>query len=177
MSWSVNKQENLVDCDAVATNTNDLPILLHFADCVPIILFDREKRAFCVVHAGWEGTANGIVRQAVRHLVQAFGCRASSLKAAIGPAIGACCYQTGDDVAQKLAASVSSAKGLVETKEGKPYPNLKAFNAMQLLEEGVVEVDVAEWCTACCPELFYSHRRDHGITGRQGAIAGLTGVS
>ncbi len=172
----VDEPQNLADCDAVSTNKPGLPVMLHFADCVPIILFDAENSAFCVVHAGWKGTAAGIARQAVHHLVDNFGSRPQAIKAAIGPAIDACCYPTGDEVVEKLMSSVSSYQGFIEIAEGKPHPNLKAFNAMQLLEEGLVDVDIAHWCTACKPRLFYSHRRYRGMTGRQGAIAGLSEV-
>lgn len=158
--------------DAMATNRKGQPLLLHYADCVPIILVDTHKQAICVVHAGWRGTAGSIVKKAVASLVARVASDPAHLLAAIGPSVGSCCFETGEDVAAALLPTVSHADGLV-CRKGRPYPDLKAFNALQLLESGVVEVDVSDWCTACNPELFYSHRQSSGKTGRQGAIACL----
>lgn len=164
--------QSLASFDSVATNRAMQPILLHFADCVPVILFDPKTRALCVVHAGWRGTAGGIVSKSVSFLESNFGSRPLDIVAAVGPAIGSCCYETGGDVAEKLASTVRSDAGmLIVERHGKAYPDLKAINAMQLLESGVEQVDVTAWCTACHPEIFYSHRQSGGQTGRQGAIA------
>ncbi len=165
----------LQNVDGVVTNVAGLPILLYFADCVPVILFDPVAVALGVVHAGWRGTASRIVIRAVEKMGEAFGSEPGNIKAAIGPAIGSCCYPTSVDVAQKLSATVSDAKAFIvyDGDEKQPRPDLKAVNAMQLLEAGVGEVDVADLCTACLPSVFYSHRQSGGNTGRQGAIAQL----
>lgn len=159
--------------DAVATQAPKHPILLHFADCVPVMVVDKQQRALCVIHAGWRGTAGGIVTKAVQLLTAALGCNPKNMVAAVGPAIGRCCYETGDEVPQKLSATVSHPDDLIDYKNGKPHPDLKAFNARQLEEAGVDQVDVTAWCTACRPDLFYSHRQSGGKTGRQGALACL----
>ncbi len=174
IAW-VTGPESLPDCDGVATVTQDTPILLHYADCVPIIIFDRVLSAAVVVHAGWRGTASGIAGKAVRLLSDTLGSQGRHLVAAVGPAIGSCCYPTGGDVAEKLLSSVDEKDGLVEVRDGTPYPDLKAINAVQLLEAGVGQVDVTSFCTACHPDMFYSHRRDAGQTGRQGALACIKG--
>lgn len=163
------------EVDGIATKERKRPLLLHFADCVPVIIFDPKKIALCIVHAGWKGTAGGIAKNGVRLLVEHFGSNPADIVAAVGPAIGSCCYPTGKEVAAKLAATVSSAVELITYKNGIPYPDLKAINALQLLESGLAEVDVTDICTACHPELFYSHRQSGGKTGRQGAIGSITG--
>lgn len=168
---------SLPELDAVATDRVEDPILLHFADCVPVMIFDRHINALCVLHAGWRGTAGGIVTKGVQLLVERYGSKPSNIVAAVGPAIGSCCYETGDDVAQSLAATVKDASALIRTSKGKPHPDLKAINAMQLMEAGVDKVDVSAWCTSCHPEVFYSHRQSGGQTGRQGAIACLRQVA
>ena len=166
--------QQLQSFDGVLTKVAAQPLLLHFADCVPVMIFDRKQRVLCVMHAGWRGTAGGIVSKGVKLVMEQFGARAGDICAAVGPAIGSCCYETGADVAESLSATVSNAKPLIEWKNNKPYPDLKALNAMQLLELGVGDVDVSDWCTACRPDLFYSHRQSGGQTGRQGALACMT---
>jgi polyphenol oxidase len=159
--------------DGVTTNEKRLPLLLHFADCVPVILFDPTVKAIAVIHAGWRGTAGQIVKVGAAKMQEVFHSHPRNIKAAIGPAIGSCCYPTSEDVADQLSATVFSAEGLISRNgiDDPPRPDLKAINAMQLLEFGVGEVDVTDVCTACRPELFYSHRQSGGKTGRQGAIA------
>jgi len=172
VEW-ISDPENLPDVDGVATVSCRTPILLHYADCVPIIIFDRSLPAVCVLHAGWRGTAGGIVRKGIELLRSVIGARPDEMIAAVGPAIGDCCYPVGEDVAEKLKSSVADSEGLIRMAGDTLYPDLKSINAMQLLEEGVAAVDVSSYCTNCHPELFYSHRYSQGQTGRQGAIAGI----
>lgn len=166
--------QQLKNFDGVVTKRRGQPLLLHFADCVPVMILDQEQRVLCVMHAGWRGTAGGIVTKGVQLLINQFGTRVSDIVAAVGPAIGSCCYETGTDVADSLSLTVANAKSLIDWRDNKPHPDLKAFNAMQLLELGVVNVDVSKWCTACHPDIFYSHRQSGGKTGRQGALACMT---
>jgi YfiH family protein len=172
VAWAT-EPTSFPDVDAVATVSKNTPILLHYADCVPIILVDKEKNALCVLHAGWRGTAGGIATHGVEKLVEMLGSNPSDMVAAVGPAIGSCCYPTGEDVAEQLESTVKDKAGLIDRREGQPRPDLKAVNARQLLEAGVSQVDVSAACTACNPELFYSHRRFAGKTGRQGAIGAV----
>lgn len=162
--------ESFAEVDGVATH-DTTPILLHFADCVPVIIFERKLRAVCVVHAGWKGTAGAIARNGVKFLVERYGGRPENMVAAVGPAVGTCCYPTGQEVIEALTKTVSTTEGLIEHRQGKPHPDLRAFNALQLFESGVAKVDVTDLCTACHPHLFYSHRQSGGKTGRQGALA------
>jgi YfiH family protein len=166
--------QRLPELDGAVTDTAELPLLLHFADCVPIMLFDRRRRLLAVLHAGWKGTTGGIAKKCIRLLAERWQSDPADVAAAIGPAIGPCCYPTGEDVAVKLSHSVKDGNGLdglIVQRDGKPHPDLKAFNALQLLQSGVEQIDVSSWCTACHPQLFYSHRQSKGQTGRQGAIA------
>lgn len=159
--------------DALATSLSGQPVLLHFADCVPVMLVDTAKKSMSVIHAGWRGTASGIVKESVELMINELKSNPEDIFAAVGPAIGSCCYQTGSEVEEKLLATVKDGDGLIEYRDGNPFPDLQAFNAMQLIECGVKNIDVSNWCTACHPELFYSHRQSGGQTGRQGALACL----
>lgn len=176
-----NEEHDLAGVDGLVTDNSGLPLLLHFADCVPVLIFETDKRLVGIVHAGWRGTAQSIAVNAVNLMVEKWGAKPSAMVAAVGPAIGPCCYPTGNDVVERLMATVSD-KGvagdwqeLVQVgADGQPHPNLKAINALQLLACGVAEVDVCSFCTACRPDLFFSHRQSGGVTGRQGALACLS---
>jgi len=182
---------DLSGVDALVTSLTAVPLLLHFADCVPVMIYERKKKLLAIAHAGWRGTAQSIVKNSVELLVRSLGGDPANMIAAVGPAIGTCCYPTGDDVVEKLLDTVAPenssasqsdhARALIASRlvvrgaDDTVRPNLKAFNALQLLQVGVAEVDVSNLCTACKPELFYSHRQSGGTTGRQGAIACLKG--
>lgn len=201
---------DMANVDGVSTNLAAVPLLLHFADCVPVIIYEKKKELVSIVHAGWRGTAQAIAANAVKLMIEEWGGDVSQMVAAVGPAIGTCCYPTGEDVVEQLLLTLSlpldgslvkaqMAHGLVkrESNQGRrelqglqetavlhcdspqsqPRPDLKAFNAMQLLLAGVAEVDVCSFCTACRPDLFYSHRQSGGKTGRQGAIAMLNSTN
>lgn len=164
--------------DGLYTSCRQLPLLLHFADCVPVLVYEKNLKLLSIVHAGWRGTAQGIAATAVDRLLSKGG-NVQDMVAAVGPAIGPCCYPTGDDVVEKLIATLpqpyhqGALEALVEVKEdGQKRPNLKAFNALQLLAKGLAaqSVDVSSYCTCCMPEIFFSHRQSGGTTGRQGAV-------
>ena len=149
------------------------------ADCVPIVLVDPHRGAAAAVHAGWRGTAGGIAGEAVRAMVGA-GSRPSSIVAALGPAIGACCYQTGDDVAGAVAAASGGAEGVVLDPDasGRVHVDLRAANRAQLLAVGVppANVHVAPWCTRCRNDLFHSFRAEGAAAGRAMAAVGPAGA-
>lgn len=148
---------------------------IRTADCVPILLVDREGRVAAAVHAGWRGTAAGIARAAVAHLV-ARGVKAADLVAAIGPAIGGCCYEVGDDVAGAVAAASSSALSRGDRGGSGPTTiDLRSANRAQLADAGVParSIHVAPWCTRCRNDLFFSVRAEGERAGRQMAVIGL----
>jgi YfiH family protein len=172
---AADEERNLKEVDGVTTHLKGHPLLLHFADCVPIILYDPVREALAVVHAGWRGTAASIIKNAVHEMQSNFASRPQDILGAVGPAIGTCCYPTGEDAAEKLSRTVENASGLIERASASEQfrADLKALNAMQLYEAGLESVDVTDLCTACRPDIFYSHRQSGGKTGRQGAMAQL----
>lgn len=148
--------------DALWTEEPGLPIGVLTADCVPIALVRTaaERPALAVVHAGWRGLLAGVVGEAVAAL-------GGTLAAAVGPAIGPCCYDVGEDVAAPLRA----AFGADAVRDGRGDLPLAAERALRAA--GVARVDRLDACTACDAR-FFSHRRDEGLTGRQGVL-GLLG--
>lgn len=171
---SIDDTPDVKSVDGLATQIDEQPLLLHFADCVPVILVARRQRIACIMHAGWRGTAAGIVGHGVK-LLTSYGACAKELVAAIGPAIEPCCYPTSEEVATQLLSTVKEkgSTGLVDRTLEQPRPDLKAINGVQLLEAGVDKIDVSNLCTACNPHIFYSHRQSGGKTGRQGALVCL----
>ena len=150
--------------DGLWTDEPGLPILATSADCLPIVLARGDMPGVAVLHAGWRGLLAGISAAGV----DALG-GGEKLAAAIGPGIGPCCYEVGEEVAapfrERFGADVVRAGRL----------DLWASAERALCAAGVERVDRFDRCTACEPETFFSHRRDAGRTGRQGVIAYVAG--
>jgi len=159
--------------DGLITDTPGLALLLRFADCQPILLYDAEHHGLGLVHAGWRGLALGIARRAVEAMQEAFGTRPQDLLVGLGPAIGPCCYTVGDDVAAAMGYSLPRWREVMQPVEGGWRLDLSAANAQQLYGAGVQHAEQAELCTACHVDQFFSHRAEGGQTGRFAAIAYL----
>jgi YfiH family protein len=160
--------------DILLTRDPGVVLAMHYADCVPVLLVDPGRRAVAAVHTGWRGTAAGAAAEAVRALARAFGSRPGDLVAAIGPAIGPCCYEVDAPVTAALAPWPWRDAVLEPAGEGRWRLDLWEANRRQLADAGVPAgaVGVAGVCTACRPGLFFSHRRDRR-TGRMGALVAL----
>lgn len=159
--------------DALVTDQPNLPLLLRYADCVPILLYDPVHRAIGVVHAGWRGTIAKIAAKSVRAMQQGFGTRTGNVIACIGPSIGPCCYEVGDDVIAQVRAALDNAEALLLKQNGSTHLDLWEANAAQLRELGVEQIEIAEICTADHTNDFYSWRAENKDTGRFGTIAAL----
>jgi polyphenol oxidase len=148
-------------CDGLWSDEPGRAMLLLTADCMPIAIArrDGEPPAVEILHVGWRGLLAGIVAAGVR----AIGAR--RLAAAIGPSIGPCCYEVGEEVATPFR----EAFGDDVVRDGKLDLWTSAERALRAA--GVDRVDRVDLCTSCHPDRFFSHRRDHGRTGRQGVIA------
>jgi polyphenol oxidase len=160
--------------DGLMTRRHGVALVKHTADCVPVYILDTKAPAIALAHAGWRGTLEGIAGIALRRMAEAFGTKPADCMAAIGPSIGPCCFEVGLDVAQTFEARFPG-HGIVNDSGGSPKVDLWRCNAMQLLDAGVPDenIAVAGLCTACDTATFYSHRREQGRTGAMAAIMEL----
>lgn len=162
-----------------APDGRGVALAVRAADCVPVLVADREGPAIAAVHAGWRGTAAGIVGRVVERFARE-GVPPSRLTAAVGPAIGACCYEVGEDCAERvLAASgadLEAPAGLVGAsgRDGAVRLDLERANRRQLVAAGIpdAEVWVSGACTSCGGRRFHSFRRDGAAAGRMLAVIG-----
>lgn len=159
------------ECDGLITNTPGLALVVFTADCTPILLSDPVTGAVGAVHAGWRGTAADIAGKAVERMAVEFGCLPQNIRAAIGPNIGPCCFETDGDVPAALRQTFGPAvEEYICPRGEKFYVNLKAINALALRRAGVELIDISEECTFCNPEKYWSHRYTGGRRGSQGAV-------
>jgi YfiH family protein len=154
----------LGQADALAVSRPQVPVAVLVADCVPLALASPEEGLLVAVHAGWRGLAAGVVGQALRSFD-----RPGRVLAAIGPSIGPCHYEVGEDVALAVAAG-SDAGAVTERRDGGLFLDLPGTVARVLRAAGVRKIERAEECTVDEPARFFSHRRD-GETGRQAMVA------
>lgn len=161
--------------DGLVTDTPGLGLLLRFADCQPILLYDPVRHALGLVHAGWRGVAQGIARRAVETMQARFESRPRDLLVGLGPAIGPCCYTVGENVASALGYVLPDwSRALAAEGDGQTWKlDLSEANAQLLKAAGVHKIERAALCTACHTDEFYSHRAEQGQTGRFAAVAFL----
>ena len=159
--------DTIPETDALITNLPNVPLLLFYADCVPVLLADPVTGAIGLAHAGWRGTAAQIAKKTVQAMVESFHVKPENLLGAIGPSIGACCYEVDDAVKEKMPAY---HRHFTDKGNGKYWLDLWAVNRQQLLEAGMIagRISVAGICTNDNPELFCSYRYENGRTGRMG---------
>ncbi|HUU56653.1 MAG TPA: polyphenol oxidase family protein [bacterium] len=164
------------ECDGLATNVVDAPLAVFTADCVPVVLWAARERALAVLHAGWRGTLAKIVVEGVSRLEDGWRVRAADVAVFLGPAVGPCCYDVGDDVARAAEAAFGKRVGQVLQEErGKRRLDLHRANELAAQEAGVPPDNVyrVATCTSCEAELFASHRRDGAAAGRMMAVASI----
>lgn len=160
--------EPLIEADGVATATPGVAPMVLAADCLPVAI--AGGGAVAMVHAGWKGLASGVIAASVRAVrrLAAQPTHSTPIAAAVGAGAGVCCYEVSDELHDRFAEL-----GL-DRRRGQNL-DLKAIAEAQLAGAGVDQIYTLPWCTICASsELFYSHRRDRGVTGRQAGLAWLT---
>ena len=166
-SGALSYADTVAETDALITNLPNVPLLLFYADCVPILLADPVTGAIGLAHAGWRGTAACIAKKTVHAMIEAFGVTPENLLGAVGPSIGPCCYEVDDAVKEKMP---DYSQFFTDKENGKYWLDLWQVNQQQLLEAGLLQehISVAGICTNDNPELFCSYRYENGKTGRMG---------
>lgn len=190
----------LLSGDGLLTSRPGLLLGIGTADCLPILLADKKRRAVGALHAGWRGTLARIAEKGVGEMRRQYGSRPEDLVAAIGPGIHRCCYQVGEEVREQFASQFAYADALFEEVfdsealhlkypllflnqrapgHGEPprglHLDLVEANRQQLLEAGIAEqsLTISELCTACRTDLLFSYRKERGKTGRMLAVIGI----
>ena len=159
----------LAEADALVGAAPGVVLAVLVADCVPLLLVDPQARVVGAVHAGWRGLAAGVVEQGVAALARA-GADPAATVALVGPAIGGCCYQVGEEVRAAVAGRYPAAAAT--TRTGAPALDLAAGALQALGRAGVRQVRAAAECTRDHPERSFSYRRDP-VTGRQAGLVAL----
>jgi YfiH family protein len=186
--------------DGLMTNQPGLLLGIQTADCIPVLVADRKRRAVAAFHAGWRGTVKRIVEAGIGRMRLEFGSRPEDLIAAIGPGIGVCCYSVGDEVLAEFESQFAYARELfIEVDDTDPvrarFPmmflnqrapghgpvemrlhlNLAEANRRQLLAAGLKpqSIQIVGGCTSCQPNLFFSHRASEGHAGRMMSVIGV----
>ena len=159
------------ECDALVTNVPGLALCVFTADCTPILLHDPVTGAVGAAHAGWRGTVAGIAAKTVEAMVREYGAKPGDIRAAIGPNIGGCCFETGTDVPEALRGILGQeAEAFIRPKGEKYLVDLKGANQKILEHAGVTQVELSDSCTYCRPDRFWSHRRVGTDRGSLAAI-------
>lgn len=175
---SQNYSDSIPETDALITNYPNLPLMLCFADCVPIMFVDTENRAVGIAHGGWKGTMKKIAAKTFLAMQENFGTQAEDCLVGIAPSIGGCCYEIGDEVKKICAETFPNNPELIIERDGKNFLDLWTANKIQLIEVGLPEenIDVASECTCCNSNWYFSYRAAHGETGRIAAVIALKGA-
>ncbi len=170
----------IAETDAMVTNVPNICLMVLQADCVPMLFFDAEKKVIGATHAGWKGTLSKIAQNTVLTLQERFNCLPKDIYVGIGPSIGPCCYEVGSEIISKVKKSSDVYKGYISAmiSENKGYFNLWEANKRQLIQMGIPEknVEVAQICTRCNHDQFFSYRYQQKETGRFGAGIMLNGL-
>lgn len=161
--------------DAVVTGRRDVLLGVQVADCVPILLYDRRNAVVGAVHAGWRGTAQGILKKTIRVMAQRYRSLPGDILIAIGPAIRWCCYKVGGEVLEAVAKETGKGRYHLE-RDGTLCLDLPSANWQQAVSVKIPGENIwlSEECTYCYPDKFYSYRYSKGPTGRQGGFIGMS---
>ncbi|MBI3358661.1 MAG: peptidoglycan editing factor PgeF [Nitrospirae bacterium] len=155
--------ENKLVGDALMTDQLGVLITVFTADCLPVIIIDPNRHAVAIVHAGWRGSLLRIVAKTVSAMARSYGSDPGSLLVGMGPRIGPCCFEVGQEVWGQVEIDPAYSAGVISRKRGdKAWVNLPHLNRIQLLNTGVKPDNIADadLCTVCHPNMFNSYRRD-----------------
>lgn len=155
------------DTDALILKNKEQAVFLRFADCVPVIIYDKVQNIAAISHAGWRGTVARIVPKTIEKMAA----EKSNIYVIIGPAISSCCYKVGEEVITGIKNSVKDFSELINEN----FVDLKRTNAQQAIELGIPKenIDICPFCTSCRNDLFFSYRKENGTPNRHNAVIKL----
>ncbi|MFD1176069.1 peptidoglycan editing factor PgeF [Paenibacillus puldeungensis] len=173
------------DMDGLVTNEPDVLLTSFYADCVPLYFLDPRNKVIGLAHAGWKGTVKLISHAIIDTMEREFSSNRAEIRTAIGPSIGQCCYEVDEMVMGKVREAVETigatqadyeAHSLFAPSQhdGKTMLNLKELNRIIMIKAGILptHIECTTWCTSCHPELFFSYRKQNGVTGRMASWIG-----
>ena len=184
---SLDRASAFQSTDGLLTNVPGVLLTSFYADCVPLYFYDPVQRVAGLAHAGWKGTVAEIAGAMVSKMTEVYGSDPRHILAAIGPSIGECCYEVDDyvmnhvrDLEETLAADAShETRPALYTKsksdDSKSMLNLKELNLRIMIKAGILptHIECTTWCTSCNPDLFFSFRKEQGVTGRMTSWIGI----
>ncbi len=170
-------RERDYEVDGLVTNVPGLPLAIHTADCIPVLLYDPVHHAIGACHAGWRGTALAIAAKTVAQMTQVYGTDPGDLRCAVGAGISRCCFETRSDVPDAMREAMGGAAEpfIDDHGDGRFHVDLKGINRYWLTQAGVPEdqIAVSDECTVCRSEKFFSHRRSGAARGAMAAVIQL----
>ena len=161
--------------DGLVTNDKNVALTTFYADCVPVYLYDPVLEVIALAHAGWKGTLAKIGFQAVHAMKMKYGCLPANILAGIGPSIGPCCFEVGEDLAVKFLTELPFCEKYISSvpgKKDKRILDLWGINEQILINAGIlpVNIETAGLCTKCNGEDFFSHRATGDKRGSMAAV-------
>ncbi|GIP20466.1 peptidoglycan editing factor PgeF [Paenibacillus sp. J22TS3] len=168
--------------DGLITNVPGIMLTSFYADCVPLYFFDPVNRAVGLAHAGWKGTVSQIAWETIQAMASEYGSEPQHIRTAIGPSIGACCYEVDEYVMSKVRDIVpeGAGSGLDQVAAPSTIPdrsmlNLKELNRIIMIKAGILpsHIECTSYCTSCRSNLFFSYRKENGTTGRMASWIGM----
>jgi YfiH family protein len=174
-SKGIYKKSDIIGIDGLITNNTEVALVTFYADCVPVFLFDPIKRVISLVHSGWRSTLKEISKEAVKKMKDEFDCQPKDIEVAIGPSIGQCCFEVGEEVYEEFINTFEGCNIHCKKIKEKWYIDLVAIIKSSLKSEGIEDnkIVASDICTKCNKDVFFSHRGDNGKTGTLTAIMQL----
>ena len=170
------KESDLYGYDGLMTDKRNVALVTFYADCVPLLFFDPEKKVIAGSHSGWRGTLKEIAKETINAMNKEYGCNAEDILAAIGPSIGECCFEVGKEVYDGFKAKHQDIDEYCTwLNDDKLKIDLQRFIKRTMLNQGVREenICISGICTKCNNDIFFSHRGDNGKTGSMTSIMQL----
>lgn len=182
---SLDRASAFSDTDGLITDVPGVLLTSFYADCVPLYFYDPMHSVVGLAHAGWKGTVAEIAAAMVGEMGRQYGTRPQDILAAIGPSIGDCCYEVNNQVMDHVypleksfveeTGHTPSLYRKSEANTDKTMLNLKELNRRIMIKAGILptHIECTTWCTSCNPDLFFSYRKENGVTGRMTSWIGI----